>query len=82
MDTFAVTGDIHELVLRFIEEGRAFALVSVLKDAGSTPRKAGTKAIVDSTGAIWGTIGGGVVEARGCELASEAIRSRRPVVFD
>ena len=32
-----------------------------LHDAGSRPRKAGTKAIVEADGSIWGTIGGGPV---------------------
>jgi xanthine dehydrogenase accessory factor len=54
----------------------------VLKDAGSTPRKAGTKAIVLADGAIVGTVGGGAVEAQTQRLAAEAIRSGRPVVFD
>src|SRR5258706_14820692 len=53
-----------------------------MKDAGSTPRKAGTKAIVDEEGSIWGTIGGGLLESDARKIAMEAIRSGKPKVFD
>ena len=59
-----------------------FAVATVLKAAGSTPCKAGAKAIIDSGGAILGTIGGGAVEARAQQLAVEAIKIGRPMVFD
>jgi xanthine dehydrogenase accessory factor len=56
--------------------------VTVLKDSGSTPRKAGTRAIVDASGEMWGTIGGGLLEAEARARALEAIRTGSPVVFD
>ena len=82
MTTFPLPPDVHQAVVDFAGAGKAFALVVVLKDAGSTPRKAGTKAIVDAEGSIWGTIGGGLLESQARRLAVEAIRTRRPVVFD
>jgi xanthine dehydrogenase accessory factor len=75
-------GDIHQALVDFATSGREFALAVVLKAAGSTPRKAGTKALIDSAGAILGTIGGGPVEAEAQRAAVEAIRARRPLVFD
>jgi len=74
--------DIHRAIVQFADAGRAFALAVVLKDVGSTPRQAGTKAMVDSGGAILGTIGGGAVEAETQRRAVQAIRSGRPLVFD
>ena len=74
--------DIHEKVVEFIDSDRSFAVALVLKAEGSTPREAGVKAIIESTGKIWGTIGGGVVEAEAQRLAVEACRSKHPVVFD
>jgi len=74
--------DIHEAIVEDADSGRAFAVAVILKDTGSAPRKAGTKALIDSTGAIRGTIGGGAVEAEAQRRAVEAIRDRRPVVFD
>src|SRR5256885_4854996 len=53
-----------------------------MKDAGSTPRKAGTKAIIDEEGSIWGTIGGGLLESDARKMAMEAIRRGKAKVFD
>jgi xanthine dehydrogenase accessory factor len=50
-------------------EGRRFALVTVVRTAGSTPRKAGARMLVVEGGEIIGTIGGGRLEH---ELAAEA----------
>ena len=60
----------------------SFAVAVVLAATGSTPRKAGTKAIIDADGTIHGTIGGGAVELEAQRLAVEAIRTSRPLVFD
>ena len=82
METAHPIGDMHQAVVGCIDSGAAVVLATVLKDAGSTPRKAGAKAIIDSAGAIHGTIGGGAVEARAIELAVKAIGPMQPVVFD
>lgn len=74
--------DIHRKIVEFIDAGRAFALALTLKADGSTPCKAGMKAIIDETGKIWGTIGGGRVEAEAQRRAVEACKSKRPVVFE
>jgi xanthine dehydrogenase accessory factor len=74
--------DIHQAVVDFADAGRPFALAVVLAAEGSTPRQAGTKALIDSGGAIRGTIGGGPVEAETQRRAVEAIRAKRPLVFD
>ncbi len=74
--------DIHQKVVEFIDSGRSFAVALVLKADGSTPRKAGVKAIIDETGKIWGTLGGGKVEAEAQRRAVEACRSEYPIVFD
>jgi xanthine dehydrogenase accessory factor len=68
--------------VQFAEEGRCFAVVLVLEAEGSTPGKAGVKAVIDEDGNIWGTIGGGQVEAECQRRAIEACRTKRPVVFD
>ncbi len=74
--------EFHQTVVDFIDEGHQIALAIVLSATGSTPRGAGTKAIIDSTGSIWGTIGGGPLESEAQRRAMEAIRSQRSVVFD
>jgi xanthine dehydrogenase accessory factor len=74
--------DIHRRIVDLIDAGRRFAVATVLESDGSTPRKAGVKAAIDETGRIWGTIGGGAVEAEAERQAVEACRSLRPAVFD
>ncbi len=73
---------IYEKIVEFIDSDRPFAVALVLKTEGSTPREAGVRAIIDQTGKIWGTIGGGVVEAETQRLAVEACRSKCPIIFD
>lgn len=82
MTTHPLTCDAHRLVVEMLDAGKQIALVTVLKDAGSTPRKAGTKAIVDAEGNLWGTIGGGLLESDARRAAVAAIRGGVPSVFD
>jgi xanthine dehydrogenase accessory factor len=77
-----LNGEVHQTLLRLIDEGRRCALVTILDSAGSIPRRAGTKAIVDSDGALWGTIGGGLLEAEAQRHAVQAILAQRPLLFD
>jgi len=74
--------DIHQKVVELIDSGQSFAVALVLKAEGSTPRKAGVRAIIDKAGKIWGTLGGGLVEAETQHRAVEACESKRPIVFD
>jgi xanthine dehydrogenase accessory factor len=74
--------DVHRKAAELADRGCAFALALVLSTEGSTPCKAGVRAIVDATGAIFGTVGGGRVEAVVQRRAAAACRSRRPAVFD
>lgn len=52
-------------------EGKAFALVTVIGAKGSTPQKVGAKMIVKADGTIFGTIGGGNLEQLGIEEAKK-----------
>lgn len=74
--------DIHRKVAEFIDSGEPFAVGLILSADGSTPQKAGCKAIIDGAGRIYGTLGGGQVEAQAQSYAVEACKSRSPVVFD
>jgi xanthine dehydrogenase accessory factor len=73
--------DICQTIVEFIDAGEAFAVALVLKAEGSTPRKAGVRAVIDHTGKIYGTLGGGLVEAEAQRRAVEACKSKQPVVF-
>jgi xanthine dehydrogenase accessory factor len=74
--------NIHAKVVGLIDSCGRFAVALVLKASGSTPQKAGVRAAVEANGKVWGTIGGGIVEAETQRRAVEACESGRPVVFD
>ncbi|MFC1782464.1 XdhC family protein [Planctomycetota bacterium] len=74
--------DIYQKVIEFIEKNHSFALAWVLQADGSTPGKISNKAVIDQTGKIWGTVGGGSVEAEAQRRAVEVCKSKIPVVFD
>lgn len=59
-------------------EGRRFALITVIRTAGSTPRKAGAKMLVDEHGTTCGTVGGGTIEHVLLQEAQEALQERCP----
>ncbi len=82
MDKIQQTTDVYEKTLQFIDSGQSFAVALVLRTEGSTPRQAGVRAVIDRTGRIWGTIGGGAVEAEAQRLAVKACQSKQPIIFD
>ncbi|MBN2594426.1 MAG: XdhC family protein [Sedimentisphaerales bacterium] len=82
MDSNHRAAEICQQVVDFIDKGEVFAVALVLEAKGSTPRKAGVRAIIEATGKIHGTLGGGIVEAEAQRRAVEACRSNQPAVFD
>jgi xanthine dehydrogenase accessory factor len=74
--------EIHRKIVELIESRQPFAVVQILGTQGSAPLKAGTKAVVEANGRIWGTVGGGAVEAEAQRRAIEACASGRTSVFD
>ena len=63
---------------RLAAAGRPFALVTVVRTAGSTPRKAGAKMLVPAEGPALGTVGGGRVEHELVAEARAALRDGAP----
>ena len=47
-----------------LNQGIPFALATIVSHKGSTPRTSGSKMVVLADGQLYGTIGGGLVEAR------------------
>jgi xanthine dehydrogenase accessory factor len=66
---------IIELIHTSLSKGEPVALCSIVKTTGSTARKAGAKMVVFGDGSFAGTIGGGLVEARGLEMADDCIKN-------
>lgn len=80
--------DLFDQALQLSAEGRALALVTVIRVSGSTPRHLGAKMLVDADANIFGTIGGGRVEQDATELGARvaagapAQRLRKDLVQD
>ncbi|KUN09160.1 XshC-Cox1-family protein [Streptomyces yokosukanensis] len=72
--------DLAEELHRWIEEGRDFAVATVLAVGGSAPRGPGAALAVDSSGTVIGSVSGGCVEGAVYELCLEALRTGESVV--
>jgi xanthine dehydrogenase accessory factor len=55
--------------------GRAFVAVTLVETVGSTPQDTGTKMLVDSSGLVFGTVGGGKVENKSIGYAQALLSS-------
>jgi xanthine dehydrogenase accessory factor len=74
--------NLYAKIVELIDRGEPFAVALVLSAQGSTPQGAGVRAIVEPSGRLWGTVGGGMVEAQTLKMAAEACRSGRPQIFE
>jgi xanthine dehydrogenase accessory factor len=66
--------DVLETAERWLAEGRAVALATVVKTWGSAPRLAGSQIAVRDDGAFVGSVSGGCVESAVIEEAQGALR--------
>ena len=71
---------LYREMARLSEHGESFAVATIFDKVGSAPRSAGAKMVVRADGSIFGTIGGGRLEADAVHLAKEAIAARRTLV--
>jgi xanthine dehydrogenase accessory factor len=69
---------IFDAATRLSRAGERFVLVTVVRSAGSTPRKPGAKMIVLAGGGTIGTVGGGAVEQALVAEALVTLAERRP----
>ncbi|MEV7105348.1 XdhC family protein [Streptomyces atroolivaceus] len=65
--------DIAEELHRWVGQGRAFAVATVVAVGGSAPRQPGAALAVDSDGTAVGSVSGGCVEGAVYELCRQAI---------
>ncbi|MFD7815289.1 XdhC family protein [Streptomyces sp. NPDC059785] len=70
-----IAADLH----RWAEEGRDFAVATVVAVGGSAPRDPGAALAVDSAGEAIGSVSGGCVEGAVYELCAQVLGDGRPV---
>ncbi|MFE4540550.1 XdhC family protein [Streptomyces scopuliridis] len=66
--------DIAEELNRWVEQGRDFAVATVVAVTGSAPRRPGAALAVDSAGTAIGSVSGGCVEGAVYELCQQALQ--------
>lgn len=69
--------ELHQLLQR----GERVAMVTVVQNEGSSPRKTGARMLVRQDGSIVGTIGGGTVEHEVIARAQEVLRNDEPQLY-
>ncbi|MFV0132950.1 XdhC family protein [Streptomyces sp. HMX87] len=72
--------DIAEELNRWVEQGRDFAVATVVAVGGSAPRQPGAALAVDADGTVIGSVSGGCVEGAVYELCRQALRDGESVV--
>ncbi|NGO41781.1 XdhC family protein [Streptomyces ureilyticus] len=66
--------DLADELNRWVEEGRAFAVATVVAVGGSAPRSPGAALAVDSEGTAIGSVSGGCVEGAVYDLCVQALQ--------
>lgn len=70
-------------LMKSMDKNLPVATVTIIKSEGSTPREIGATMLVDGDGNLLaGTIGGGMLEARGIKDAVECIEKRESKMID
>ncbi|MFI2372683.1 XdhC family protein [Streptomyces sp. NPDC018833] len=72
--------DIAEELNRWVEQGRSFAVATVVAVGGSAPRLPGAALAVDSEGTAIGSVSGGCVEGAVYELCQQALQDGESVL--
>ncbi|WP_129305852.1 XdhC/CoxI family protein [Streptomyces sp. L2] len=72
--------DIADELNRWVEQGRDFAVATVVAVRGSAPRRPGAALAVDSGGTAVGSVSGGCVEGAVYELCRQALLDGRTVL--
>jgi xanthine dehydrogenase accessory factor len=80
MHASAISQSFLEQLSRYLERKEPLVLLTVIGRSGSGPREAGAMMIVDGEGGCFGTIGGGILEARAKTLAQKVLLASRPAV--
>jgi len=67
-------GKVVETLAAEVASGSSVALVSVISNSGSSPAKCGAVMLVNGSGLLCGTVGGGALEQRATTEAMECLR--------
>ena len=74
--------DLPKLARDWLRAGREVALATVVQTWGSAPRPVGSQLLIDSNGAMEGSVSGGCVEGAVIVEAIDAIAAGKPLLLD
>lgn len=74
--------NIYEEGLRILNDRKSFVLASIINSTGSTPRSKGTQMIIREDGTIFGTVGGGKMEASCIEKGITSIKNKESFIYE
>ncbi|MGN0419162.1 MAG: XdhC family protein [Acetatifactor sp.] len=69
-------------IIESIESGNSLVLVTLIEQEGSAPRGVGAQMLVDASGRIAGTIGGGAIEGKAIRMGGELLEKKESAVQD
>ena len=72
---------IAEKACELLAEKQMFVMATIISHHGSTPRSAGTQMVISADGTGFGTIGGGLLEARVISAAATVLSYGRPTLL-
>lgn len=72
---------ISYIARKFIEENIDFVIAKVVETEGSAPRKRGAVMIMIPDGVFFGTVGGGLLEAKTEEICRQVMRTKESVTY-
>lgn len=62
------------------KQGKSFCIATVVDSQGTTPRKAGARALIFPDGTLAGTVGGGSIELEAIDVALDTLKSKQPLL--
>jgi len=75
---FASQDDVLATAGRWLADGRKVAIATVVKTWGSSPRPTGSRLVVDSDGAMVGSVSGGCIEGAVIKEAFDVMAGGEP----
>lgn len=73
--------NIYETIVNSLAQGRQGVIATIVRRVGATPRDAGAKIFIEEGGRLFGTIGGGCVEAEVWQEAQQILCAGKPTLF-
>ena len=72
---------IYDTIRSSLDQGKRGVLATIVRRVGATPRDAGAKIFIEEGGKLFGTIGGGCVEAEAWQEAQTVLQSDKPTLL-